>query len=133
MSKNRFLLLTTVFLQCGLSSLILFPTARASASYPSTSVRTLNLNFDYQQCDTKARQAADIVLSQIDEESFGSNEGILSFVGYTSESTATIMCIQDGSNSIFTVIANGDGYSDRLNGEAKSISDRFVQIMSGDI
>ena len=43
------------------------------------------------------------------------------------------MCIQDGQNSLFTVVTNSEAYYNRRTGEAKSISDRFIQIMSGDL
>lgn len=132
MSNNRLLPAIAIFLSGGLGSLV-FSASKASAVSPSGSARFLNLNVDYQQCMNKARQAAGIILSSVDEQAGTVNEGVISLFGHTSESVATVMCIQDGSNSIFTVVANSDGHFDRGDGEAKSISDRFIQIMSGDL
>ena len=133
MSNNRLLSIITILLSGGIGSLVLFPTFKASAVNPSGSARFLNLNIDYKQCMTKANQAASIVLSSVDEQPHTVSEGVLGLFGQTSESVANIMCIQDGSNSIFTVVAKGDGHFDRGDGEAKSITNRFIQIMSGDL
>jgi len=132
MSKNRFLLITTVFLNCGLNSLILFPADKVLAEPPPASYADfLNLDVDYQQCAIEARQAAGIILSEVDED-YTPDDGIIGFLARTSESRASVMCIQDGQNSIFSVVSNGDGYNETLNGEAKSIGDRFIQILSED-
>ena len=132
MSVNR-LWFNTIFLKCTIASLVFFQASEALAVSPSGSARFLNLKIDYQQCLAKARQAAGIVLSRVDPEPHTINEGILVFFGGTSESTATIMCIEDGLDSVFTVVTNSNGHFDRGDGEAKSISDRFIQIMSGDL
>ena len=132
MSVNRQLFIATASFYCGLSFLAFSP-SKVLAVSPSSSARFLNLKIDHQQCLTKARQAAEIILSQVDPESQTIGEGILGFFGKTSESTASIMCIEDGLDSVFSIVTNSDGHFDRGDGEAKSISDRFIQIMSGDL
>ena len=113
----------------GLTS-ILFPAAKTPAQQsPSASTDAIDLNIDYEQCVAKASQAANIVLTEVDEPSFSGE--IAYFLGTTSETQTTVMCIQDEQGSIFAVVSNGNRY--RGEEEAKSVRDRLIQIMSSDL
>ena len=107
--------------------LILLPALKASARPPSAFTNTIDLNIDYEQCAAKATQAANIVLTEVNEPSL-TNDGIISFFGHTQTTQTTLMCIQNGQNSIFVVVSNGDDYQGQE--EAKSVRDRFMQVMS---
>lgn len=109
--------------------IILLPVAKASAQQiPSAFANTVKLNINYEQCAVKASQAAKIILTEVGEPSL-TNDGVISFFGNTSATQTTVMCIQNGQGSIFTVVSNGDRHIG--DNEARSIRDRLTQVMSG--
>lgn len=114
-----------------LTSLILFPVNKALAGSPSAYTYTENLSVDYNQCMDRAAKAANLVLSNVSEETF-KNPNSLILLGNTTVSATTVMCIEKEQGSTLVIVSSGDSWRD-INEEAKSVRDRFGEVLSSNL
>lgn len=113
-----------------LTVLLLFPTNKALAGYPSAYFHTRNLSVDYRQCMDRATKAANLVLGNVGEIS--ETQGGLVLFGSTTVSVTTVMCVNKTQGSTLVVISSGDSWRDTKQ-EAKSVRDRFREALSSNL
>ena len=114
-----------------LTSLMLFPVNKALAGYPSANFYAENLSIDYNQCMDRASEAANLVLSSVEEEIYESPNRLTLF-GYTTVSTTAVMCIKKKQGSTLVIVSSGASWWDTDN-EAKSVRDNFIEVLSGNL
>lgn len=106
-------------------SLVLLPTDKALADYPSVYTHAINLSLSYNQCKTKANNAAKLVLSEFQTPAEG--DWGFQILGNTAATTAIFYCIKNPQSSTFIVVTSCKWY--QYQEEAKSVRNRIIQIM----
>ena len=104
-------------------------TPRASAGYPTVHLVTSYLSVDVDQCTAKAQEAANLILSRVDEPQF--DAGTMYLFGGTTGVTTTFVCTPNEIGSVLVVVSSGDDLHDYVAKEAGSIAQRIQIFLFG--